>query len=299
MRFRTLTAMLSVTVVAAMANGDDTPIAIRSFVRETPAGPARIFEARIDLANPKIEVLVTEPVSQTLKHRDADSIALPTDRWAASVGATVAINANYFGKLAEGETNTLGLSVSDGRIVSPVREYAGAFDPSLVFTKDRIAKIGVFNGDQAQDAWDAVAGIGASPTDPDHGGLLVENGKNRGERARIDPEIRHPRTAAGVSADGRTLWLVVVDGRQPGYSVGMTLPELGDLMIELGADDALNLDGGGSSAFVARDSAGEVVLNKPSDGAFRPVANHLGFKLADSDPSARNAHSASLDEPRK
>ena len=299
MRFRPLTLLLSVTVAAFAANGDDTPIAIRQFVRETPVGPAQIFEARIDLSNPKIEVLVTEPVSSALKHEDADSLSMPTDRWAAAVGATVAVNANYFGKLEGGETNTLGLSVSEGRIVSPVREYAGACDPSLVFTKNRVAKIGTFTAADAQDAWDAVAGIGASPTDPDHGGLLVENGTNRGEKARIEPLVRHPRTAAGVSADGRTLWLVVVDGRQPGYSVGMTLPELGDLMIELGADDALNLDGGGSSAFVARDSTGEMVLNKPSDGAFRPVSNHLGFKLADSDPSARNAQSASLDEPRK
>ena len=106
-------------------------------------------------------------------------------------------------------------------------------------------------------------------------------GKNVGEHARVQPMVRHPRTGAGVSKDGRTLWLVVVDGRQPEYSVGMTLPELGDLLIELGADDALNLDGGGSSSFVARNSAGEWITNKPSDGKFRPVANHLGFRVID------------------
>ena len=57
---------------------------------------------------------------------------------------------------------------------------------------------------------------------------------------------RQPRTLAGVRADG-TVLLVTVDGRRPGWSVGMTLPEAARLMLSLGARDALNLDGGGSS----------------------------------------------------
>lgn len=89
--------------------------------------------------------------------------------------------------------------------------------------------------------------------------------------------VRHPRTAVGIGADGRRLVLAVVDGRQAGYSAGMTLPELGELMLELGARDALNLDGGGSSAMAVRDTGGAVrVVNRPSDAAGeRPVANAL------------------------
>ncbi len=71
---------------------------------------------------------------------------------------------------------------------------------------------------------------------------------------------RHPRTAVGVRADGRIL-LVTVDGRQPELSVGMTIAELASLLIELGAVEAVNMDGGGSTAMVVR---GEVV-NSPSD----------------------------------
>ena len=71
---------------------------------------------------------------------------------------------------------------------------------------------------------------------------------------------RQPRTLAGVRADG-TLLLVTVDGRRPGWSVGMTLPEAARLMRSLGARDALNLDGGGSTTMIVR---GEVV-NRPSD----------------------------------
>lgn len=89
--------------------------------------------------------------------------------------------------------------------------------------------------------------------------------------------VRHPRTAVGTARGGRRLLLVVVDGRQPRYSEGMTLPELGRLMLELGARDALNLDGGGSSTMAVRRGSGDVqVVNRPSDAAGeRAVANAL------------------------
>ncbi len=81
---------------------------------------------------------------------------------------------------------------------------------------------------------------------------------------------RQPRTLAGVRADG-TLLLVTVDGRLPGWSAGMTLPEAARLMRSLGARDALNLDGGGSSTMVVR---GEVV-NRPADRVERRVSDGL------------------------
>ncbi len=79
---------------------------------------------------------------------------------------------------------------------------------------------------------------------------------------------RHPRTAVGVTEDGKLL-LVTVDGRQP-MSGGMTLYELAQLMKQLGATDAINLDGGGSTTLAIR---GGLVLNSPSEGKERPVAN--------------------------
>ncbi|MGH7555634.1 MAG: phosphodiester glycosidase family protein [Longimicrobiales bacterium] len=84
-------------------------------------------------------------------------------------------------------------------------------------------------------------------------------------------EQRHPRSAIGWRADGRVL-VVAVDGRQPGYSVGMTLDELASYMRVLGAREALNLDGGGSTTLLVRGR----VLNRPSDTTGeRPVANAL------------------------
>lgn len=91
---------------------------------------------------------------------------------------------------------------------------------------------------------------------------------------------RHPRTAVGIARDGRRLLLVVVDGRQKPYSDGMTLRELAHLMLALGARDAINLDGGGSTTMVLADSTSRSlrVVNRPSDvTGERPVGNALAI----------------------
>jgi hypothetical protein len=92
---------------------------------------------------------------------------------------------------------------------------------------------------------------------------------------------RHPRTAAGISRDGARILLVTVDGRQAPYSDGMSLRELAELMLGLGASESLNLDGGGSTAMViAGQDSGSVfrVVNRPSDrGGERAVGNAVGL----------------------
>ena len=94
-------------------------------------------------------------------------------------------------------------------------------------------------------------------------------------------KARHPRTAVGIARGGRRLLLVVVDGRQKGYSDGMTLRELAGLIRELGARDALNLDGGGSTTLVYSDpeNAGALrIANRPSDAeGERPVGDALAI----------------------
>jgi hypothetical protein len=87
---------------------------------------------------------------------------------------------------------------------------------------------------------------------------------------------RHPRTALGFDPSAGLLWVVVVDGRQPDYSAGMTLPELATLMESLGVTEAMNLDGGGSSVMVLRG----VTVSRPSDeGGEREVANALAIEV--------------------
>jgi len=81
---------------------------------------------------------------------------------------------------------------------------------------------------------------------------------------------RHPRS--GLGTRNGTLVLVAVDGRQPGYSEGMTLYEFAKLFVELNCTDAMNLDGGGSTTIVVRDR----VVNSPSGGSERALVNALG-----------------------
>ena len=98
-----------------------------------------------------------------------------------------------------------------------------------------------------------------------------------GVRTVINNTIAHPRTAVGIDADGRRLYILVVDGRST-TSRGYTMVELADFMTALGVENAINLDGGGSSAMYTRNGAGAMgVVNEPSDGSERKVANGFGL----------------------
>jgi len=98
----------------------------------------------------------------------------------------------------------------------------------------------------------------------------------------LNDQDTEPRTAIGMNRNGRYIYIIVVDGRQPFYSNGATLSELAQLFIDEGAYIAMNLDGGGSSTMVIEGENGQpVILNSPIDnhipGRERPVANHLGI----------------------
>jgi hypothetical protein len=113
---------------------------------------------------------------------------------------------------------------------------------------------------------------------PDHGNLrtvvggwprIVRNGRSIAEWSDIEEGTRkgfsagrHPRTAGGISRDGNTLYLMTVDGRRESDG-GMSLVELAHFMIGLGAYDAMNFDGGGSTAMIVEGK----VVNHPSDAA--------------------------------
>jgi exopolysaccharide biosynthesis protein len=118
------------------------------------------------------------------------------------------------------------------------------------------------------------------------GAMLVKDGVIPQTFSHI-PEgtrsTRNPRSAVGSTKDGKQLILVTVDGRLSGGSIGMTLTELAQLMQELGATNAMNLDGGGSTTMVARNSNSQTleVVNNPSDGAGRKISSALGiFSIA-------------------
>lgn len=107
------------------------------------------------------------------------------------------------------------------------------------------------------------------------GGRLVSNGAaNTGFEAGVAP-----RTAVGIKADG-TIVFYTLDGRQTGHSYGAQLKTLAQRMVELGCVDAINLDGGGSTTISAHfpGSDSSVIVNSPSDGYARSVANFIFLK---------------------
>ncbi len=111
------------------------------------------------------------------------------------------------------------------------------------------------------------------------GDLLVENGKiKEGIVDEAHEKQNNPRTAVGAKADG-TILFFATDGKQSGYSTGLTLNELAATMQELGCVTALNLDGGGSTTVAIKHSGANKVLtvSRPSDGSERSLANAILF----------------------
>jgi exopolysaccharide biosynthesis protein/uncharacterized lipoprotein YddW (UPF0748 family) len=264
-----LVAALGLVPTSALAQ----PVVVEELVRIWPAGPVRGFIATVDLTDPSVEIVVTG--ASTTPGVEANLTR--TDTFRSSTGSRLAINANFFSTLSATTADPVGLVVSNGLVVSPVRTFNAVADPAIAFDVNRVPTIGSIAS--TVGVFDAVAGVGASTTDSDPGTLLITDGVNTGSTARVTPSTREPRTAIAINSDGTRLYLIVVDGRQPDWSVGVTLPELADLLLTKNAWRAINLDGGGSSAFVWQTDSGTVLANKPSDGAFRAVATNLGIKI--------------------
>lgn len=109
--------------------------------------------------------------------------------------------------------------------------------------------------------------------------MLVKDGR---PAAGLDAADAQPRTAIALNKNNRQMIIIVVDGRQPGYSQGATLAEMAELLVEFGGHTGMNMDGGGSSTLVIEGEGGRpVVLNSPVDhnipGRERVVGNHLGI----------------------
>lgn len=138
-----------------------------------------------------------------------------------------------------------------------------------------------------KDKWSSVhSAIGSV------GGRLIENGK---VNSKFEAGTA-PRTAVGIKNDGSIVFYVI-DGRQPAHSTGVQIKTLAKRMAELGCVEAINLDGGGSTAIagVFPGSDEMSVLNSPSDGTLRSCANFIF--LQDKRPSATLDYNINLNLP--
>ncbi|WP_129310776.1 phosphodiester glycosidase family protein [Streptomyces sp. L2] len=177
-------------------------------------------------------------------------------------------------------TDTYEVTVRDGRVVS-TSDHPGSgavpADTTVLLGReagaDELRKLSP--GEQVTVRHELVPATGGVPFVFAIGGYpVLRDGQ---ALPGLDDSVSAVRTAAGFSSSGRTLFLLALDGASA-YRTGMTIAEEADTLRTLGASDAFNFDGGGSSELVARPPAASrvTVRNHPSGGAERPVANGIG-----------------------
>lgn len=233
-------------------------------------GPWAVHVVRADLAGQcdlEFGVLQAEPRESGGQghERVTSMVRRSADR------VLVAVNADFF--TAEG--TTVGTEIVDGRVV------AARARPTFAWRLGSEPWIGIagVTDDATRLRWpvDRTGGDGLTEA---VGGFpdLIDQGRRVGDleiSARPSfAALRHPRTGIGYDPARGQAWVVVVDGRQTPHSAGMTLPEFAALFEAMGASEALNLDGGGSSVMVL----GGVAVSRPSDvTGERAVVNALAL----------------------
>ena len=230
------------------------------------------YALRVDLTDPDVEFFTTPRIEFNYVEGDREVAGYtPTDFLVRNELQAV-INAGYFSpgtyySPPGTPMDVRGLIVSQGTVVSPTDspEYAA----TLTFNDTNGPTFIPSNWPPASTdgVYTAVAGNEA----------ILVGGTNVGTRFDIDP-----RTVAGLSEDRRYLFLVAIDGRQPGYSDGATLFESAQWLQAVGAHDGINLDGGGSTTIVFETSTGQPLrINRSSavadSGKERTVGGHFGI----------------------
>ncbi|MEM6400168.1 MAG: phosphodiester glycosidase family protein [Cyanobacteria bacterium P01_D01_bin.116] len=236
------------------------------------ARPAVVHIVTIDLSVAGLKVLVTPPQAA---NKNNSTSARTTSQFLQEFKLQLAVNANYFRPFRENTpwdyyphsgdiTYTIGQAISNGKHYSKADNKWGV----LCISPENLAKI-LDSGNCPKNTFQGVAGR--------H--ILVIDGK--AVKSDEDKNKPYPRVAVATNKQGNILWLIVVDGKQPLYSEGVTITELTGIVEGLGAYTALNLDGGGSTTLVMAKNGKPKLLNSPIHTKLpmheRPVANHLGF----------------------
>lgn len=227
--------------------------------RETAAGPEAVIALRIDLQAEGLRFFATEDNGDTPLETDGENAAQFLKRHDLQLAINTAFFTpccRYFGSEP---LDLIGFAVSQGKKIS---SWSDAKPVAITLTRDH--KVGFVREEPKviDDLWFACAGME----------LLRE-----GIPATEPNDNRHPRTAVGVTGDGRHLILLVIDGRQPKHSIGTSLHDTARWLLALSARDGINLDGGGSTILVIEDGIGGAkILNQPSAGLPRINAAHLG-----------------------
>lgn len=276
-----LTLLLPLLSKGAMTIGEWTPLfkgielSISTNVPDTGSEIPRlqvVYAVRVDLHDPDVKFFTTPRIETNYIETVREVAAYTPTDFLVRNDLQLVINANFF---SEGTyylppatpMDVYGLAVSEGTIVSL---YRGGFARSIVFDAT--------NGPTFVPLGSPSMSLDGIHTAISGNNLILTNGIIA-QPSIIDLD---PRTVYGLSQDRRYLYLVAFDGRQTGYSVGATLRDCGIWMLALGAYDAINLDGGGSTTIVMETSTGQPLrINKPNSvadsGRERTVGSHFGI----------------------
>jgi hypothetical protein len=226
------------------------------------------YGVKIDLQNPAVEIVVNDPGPKT-----GIISSVKTTNFAKTYNCVAAINANPFNTSSSHEEiplNVVGITISNKKLISePTEDYAALVfykhaNPEIVWQKD------IEPSDKIENA---VGGFF----------IILKDGEFQNDVSDFRKSVRHPRSAAGLSADGRFLYLLAINGRIPS-SVGATEKETAQILQIFGADDALIFDGGGSSSLALKYPDQKVrAVNTPVHNGLlnyeRAVATCLGIRI--------------------
>ncbi len=194
------------------------------------------YGLKVDLQNANVKIIVNDP-AQTI----GIIPSIKPSSFAENYGCIAVINANPFNTSSANEgipLTVVGIAVSNGVLISrPHENYA-----ALVFYKSGKPEI-LWQKDleSVDDIENAVGGFF----------MILKDGQFQDDVSDFRKSVRNPQSAAGLSSDGRFLYLLAVDGRLP-FSVGATEKETAQILQQFGAQDALIFDGGGSSSLVLK-----------------------------------------------
>ncbi|MCH5296323.1 MAG: phosphodiester glycosidase family protein [Ruminococcus sp.] len=202
--------------------------------------------------------LTEQMASAQAKHSNPDD----ADNYIEYYNVVAGVNADFY-NMTTGQPS--GAFVMEGKIVNNANNR-----PFFAILDDGTAVIGANNTDWNKYKEHVTEAVGGSL-------VLVKDGADVTASASGDYNTdRHSRTCVGITAEGEVV-MMVLDGRQEPFSAGGSMHELAQIMLEAGCVSAINLDGGGSTTFAAKQEGENsvTIVNRPSDGSERSISSSL------------------------
>ncbi|MCY7389764.1 MAG: phosphodiester glycosidase family protein, partial [Burkholderiales bacterium] len=249
-------------VQTARDSDADVPYRIERF---TLPGPVAGVLVKIDLRDPRVRVMVALADD---RDPDGDGPCVgqleTTSQVARKHNFDITINASFFAAPTPREVAGQKLRYFIGNCAWPQGWH---FSAGKLYGKPKTASLRatmIVHRDKKISLIDALEALPADTEFAVSGNaMMLKDGKPTPPTVDL---LRHPRSAVGLSADAQTLFILAVDGRQEPHSRGVTLGELANMFIQFGASNAINLDGGGSTALVIKDpgTGAFAIANQPS-----------------------------------